>query len=89
MSILVILGVSMLGGLWVPAFLLPTWAREFSLALPTTWALRGFETVTWQGGGFRSALPSIAAVTGFTLALLALAALRLKLAERSLRQGKT
>ncbi len=88
-SILVILGVSMLGGLWVPAFLLPTWAREFSLALPTTWALRGFETVTWQGGGFRSALPSIAAVTGFTLALLALAALRLKLAERSLRQGKT
>ncbi len=87
-SILVILGVSMLGGLWVPAFLLPAWAREFSLALPTTWALRGFETVTWQGGGFRAALPSVAAVTGFALALLAVAALRLKFAERSLRQGK-
>ncbi len=87
-SILAILGVSMLGGLWVPAFLLPEWARSVSLALPTTWALRGFETVTWQGGGLRAALPSVVAVAGFAVALLAVAALRLTLAERGLRQGK-
>ncbi|HEY1190956.1 MAG TPA: ABC transporter permease [Gemmata sp.] len=87
-SILVILGVSMLGGLWVPAFLLPAWARDLSLALPTTWALRGFETVTWQGGGFWAALPSAAAVAGFAVALLAVAALKLKRAERGVRQGK-
>ncbi len=87
-SILVILGVSMLGGLWVPGFLLPAWARDVSLSLPTTWALRGFETVTWQGGGLRAALPSIAVVTGFTLLLLLVAALRLKFTERSLRPGQ-
>lgn len=87
-SILVILGVSMLGGLWVPAFLLPAWARELSLALPTTWALRGFETVTWQGGGFWAALPSAGAVAGFAAALLAAAAVRLALAERALRRGR-
>jgi ABC-2 type transport system permease protein len=87
-SILVILGVSMLGGLWVPAFLLPEWVRDVSCALPTTWAMRGLETVTWQGGGFFSAVPSVAAVAGFALLLLAVAAVRLKLAERSLRQGK-
>lgn len=86
-SILVILGVSMLGGLWVPAFLLPSWARELSLALPTTWALKGFETVTWQGGGFRAALPSAAAVAGFAVAMLAVAAVKLKLAEQGLRKG--
>lgn len=87
-SILVILGVSMLGGLWVPSFLLPGWARDLSLALPTTWALKGFETVTWQGGGFWAALPSAAAVAGFALALLGVAALKLKWAERDLRQGR-
>jgi ABC-2 type transport system permease protein len=87
-SILLILGVSMLGGLWVPAFLLPEWARSVSLALPTTWAMRGLETVTWQRGGFFAALPSVAAVASFALALLGLAAVRLKLAERAVRQGK-
>lgn len=87
-SILAILGVSMLGGLWVPSFLLPEWARSVSLALPTTWALRGFEAVTWQGGGLRAALPSAAAVAGFTLALLAVAALRLARGERALRRGR-
>src|SRR4051812_7822987 len=30
-SIVVILGVSLLGGLWVPAFLLPAWVRDASL----------------------------------------------------------
>ncbi|MBP3959679.1 ABC transporter permease [Gemmata sp. G18] len=87
-SILVILGVSMLGGLWVPAFLLPGWARDVSLALPTTWALRGFETATWQAGSFWAVLPSIVAVAGFALALLTMAAVRLKFAELRLRQGK-
>src|SRR4029453_9236066 len=65
-SILLILAVSMLGGLWVPAFLLPSWARDVSLALPTTWAMRGLETVTWHGGGLWAALPSAAAVAGFS-----------------------
>ncbi len=88
-SVLLILGVSMLGGLWVPAFLLPAWVRDVSLALPTTWAMRGLETVTWQCGGFLAALPSIAAVAGFALALLTVAAVRLKRAERNVRQGQS
>ncbi|AWM36590.1 ABC-2 family transporter protein [Gemmata obscuriglobus] len=88
-SILVILGASMLGGLWVPSFLLPGWARDLSLALPTTWALKGFEAVTWQGGGFWAAAPSAAAVAGFALVLLGAAALKLTLAERGLRRGRT
>jgi hypothetical protein len=50
--------------------------------------MRGLEAVTWQRGGLLSALPSAAAVTGFALALLALAALRLRTVERAARQGK-
>jgi linearmycin/streptolysin S transport system permease protein len=86
-SILLILAVSMLGGLWVPAFLLPSWARDVSLALPTTWAMRGLETVTWQSGGLLAALPSAAAVAAFALMLLVVASVRLKFAERAVRAG--
>jgi ABC-2 type transport system permease protein len=87
-SILFILAVSLLGGLWVPAFLLPSWVRDVSVLLPTTWAMRGLETVTWRRGDFFAALPSVAAVTGFAFVLLMIASLRLKFAERRLRQGK-
>ncbi|QDU18805.1 ABC transporter permease [Urbifossiella limnaea] len=86
-SILVILGVSMLGGLWVPAFLLPEWVRDAALALPTTWAMRGLDRVTWQGRGLAEALPYVAAVTAFASAFLALAAWRLTADERRRAAG--
>ena len=81
-SIVVILGVSMLGGLWLPAFLLPEWVRDAALALPTTWAMRGLDRVTWQGRGLADALPYVAAVAAFAAAFFALAAWRLTAAER-------
>jgi ABC-2 type transport system permease protein len=87
-SILLILAVSLLGGLWVPSFALPAWVRDVSLALPTTWAMRGLEAVTWQRGGLLAALPSAAAVTTFALVLLGVAALRLRMTERAVRQGR-
>jgi ABC-2 type transport system permease protein len=87
-SILAILAVSLLGGLWVPAFALPAWVRDVSLVLPTTWAVRGLEAVTWQRGGLLASLPSAAAVATFALVLLAVASLRLRTVERAVRQGK-
>ena len=86
-SILVILGVSMLGGLWLPAFVLPGWARDAALALPTTWAMRGLDGVTWQGRGFVDALPSVSAVAGFTAVFLAVAVARLVSSEARRRRG--
>lgn len=77
-SILVILGVSMVGGLWLPAFLLPGWVRDVALSLPTSWAMRGLDGVTWQGGGFVTAMTSAAAVAGFAGVFLALAVVRLR-----------
>jgi ABC-2 type transport system permease protein len=85
--ILVILGVSMLGGLWLPAFLLPGWVRDVSLALPTTWAMRGLDAVTWQGRGLAAAAPAVAAVAGFAAAFLAVAVARLAAGERRARRG--
>ncbi len=86
-SILVILGVSMLGGLWVPAFLLPEWVRDAALALPTTWAMRGLDRVTWQGRGLLDALPYVGAVAAFAAAFLVLAVWRLTADERRRAAG--
>ncbi len=86
-SILVILGISMIGGLWLPAFLLPGWLRDMALSLPTTWAMRGLDGVTWQGHGFIAALPSVLAISGFALIFLGIALVRLTQMERRLRRG--
>lgn len=72
-AILVILTLSLLGGLWLPAFLLPGWAQKLALALPTTWASAGLEGVTWQGMGLQSALACAGMVLAFSVVFLALA----------------
>ncbi len=80
-SILVILTLSLLGGLWLPAFLLPTWAQRLSLALPTTWAARGLEGVTWQGMPLGDAWHCALILCGFSFCFLAVAWWRLKRSE--------
>ena len=72
-AILAILILSMLGGLWLPSFLLPEWVRRAALALPTTWAARGFEGVSWQGMGFLAAARCAGVMAGFSALFLAVA----------------
>lgn len=85
--ILVILGVSMIGGLWLPAFILPGWARDLALSLPTTWAMRGLDGVTWQGRDFLAVLPNVSMVAAFTAVFLAVAVARLVSSEARRRRG--
>ena len=85
--ILAILGVSMLGGLWLPSFVLPGWARDLALALPTTWAMRGLDGVTWQGRGLVEVLPNVGVVLGFTAAFLMVAVARFVTSEARRRRG--
>jgi ABC-2 type transport system permease protein len=81
-AILVILTLSLLGGLWLPSFLLPAWVQKLAMALPTTWAARGLEGVTWQGMGLASAWPCAVALLGFSVAFLVVAWWRLSRSER-------
>jgi len=80
-SILVILSLSLLGGLWLPAFLLPGWARTFALALPTTWAARGLEGVVWQGMEWSQAAHCAGILALFGLGFLVFAWWRLVRAD--------
>jgi ABC-2 type transport system permease protein len=86
--ILLILGVSMLGGLWLPSFVLPGWARDLSLSLPTTWAMRGLDGVTWQGRDLFGSLPSVSVVAAFTAVFLAVAVAKLVSSEARRRRGQ-
>lgn len=86
-SIVVILGVSMVGGLWLPEFLLPGWVRDTALSLPTAWAMRGLGGVTWEGLGLAAVLPHVVAVAAFAAAFLAIAVVKLKRDERRIRRG--
>jgi ABC-2 type transport system permease protein len=86
-AVLVILTLSLLGGLWLPGFLLPAWARRLALALPTTWAARGLEGVTWQGMAFTDAWPCALALAGFSLAFLVVAWRRLAQSEVVANRG--
>lgn len=85
--IVVILAVSMLGGLWLPAFLLPRWVQECSVALPTSWAMRGLDGVTWQGQGLAAMYPCLIAVTCFATLLLVVAIFQFHWSESRCRRG--
>jgi ABC-2 type transport system permease protein len=73
LAVLAILTLSLLGGLWLPSFLLPGWVQRAALALPSTWAARGLEGVTWQCMGTGPALRCAAAVFGFSALFLLVA----------------
>lgn len=61
----------MLGGAWVPSFMFPAWVQNVAMAVPTKWAIDGFDAMTWRGQGMDAALTSI----GVQLAFAALFAL--------------
>ena len=86
-SILVVLGVAMVGGLWLPAFLLPGWLRDAALALPTTWAMRGLDAATWQGRGLADVLPAAGVVAASAAVCLLAAAGWISRTEARRRRG--
>jgi ABC-2 type transport system permease protein len=57
----------MLGGGWVPAFVFPQWLQTLTLVVPVRWAVDGLDAMSWRGLAFDAALPSIAALLGFSL----------------------
>jgi len=77
LSILAILVLSLLGGLWIPSYFLPEWVQTLALATPTAWASRGLSGATWQGQTWQQVLPSAAVVIGFSAVFLLVAWWRL------------
>jgi len=78
LSILVILIMLMLGGAWIPTFLLPGWVQNVSMLTPVKWAVDGIDTMTWRGGTFAQSLPFAGVLLLFALVLSLIAGKRFR-----------
>lgn len=80
LAVLVVLTMTMLGGAWFPSFLMPKWVQVVGDFMPVKHAVDGFDAMTWRAEGLQAALPSCAALIGFSVLFL-LVALRRYTAE--------
>jgi ABC-2 type transport system permease protein len=71
----------MVGGAWVPSFMFPAWLQQASLAMPTRWAVEGFDAITWRGMDLNAVLPAMGAQLGFALLFAVLAVWRFRKME--------
>jgi len=87
LCILTILSLAMLGGLWLPGFLMPAWTQTVAQGLPTTWAMRAMEGLTWQRAADAEVARQLIVVSAFVVGLLALSSWRLVRMEGRERRG--
>ena len=73
LAIFATLVMVMLGGAWVPSFIFAPWLQTASLAVPTRWAVDGFDAMTWRGLGAAEALAPIGVMLAFAAAFAAIA----------------
>lgn len=81
LAIFATLVMVMLGGAWVPSFIFPAWLQTASLAVPTRWAVDGFDAMTWRGMGLDAALAPIGVMLAFAAAFAAIAIWRFEWEE--------
>ncbi|MBS1723135.1 MAG: ABC transporter permease [Armatimonadetes bacterium] len=83
LSVFVVLMLSMLGGAWLPTFLMPQWMQSATLAVPSRWAIDGLDAALWRGSDLVGVLPSLAGTLGFAVLFFLVANARLKATDRS------
>lgn len=64
-ALLGVLVMVMLGGCWIPSFLFPDWLQSLTPAIPTRWAIDGFDGVFTRGYSLAETLPALAALSAF------------------------
>jgi ABC-2 type transport system permease protein len=67
-----------LGGMMVPAFVMPGAMQRLALCTPHSWALAGYHDVMLRGAGLGAVMPSVLALLGFAAAFFIVAALRFR-----------
>jgi ABC-2 type transport system permease protein len=79
------MGLSALGGAYVPSALLPAWARAIAPITPTYWAVRGFRVAFLPSYALTGALASAGVLAGLALVFGVAAASRMRAEVRSSR----
>ena len=83
MAIFATLIMVMLGGAWVPSFMFPPWVQSAAMAVPTKWAIDGFDAMTWRGQGMDAAFTSMGVQLAFAAVFGLLALWKFKREERA------
>ncbi|NOZ49073.1 MAG: ABC-2 transporter permease [Chloroflexi bacterium] len=66
-STLLVLTLAALGGILVPAFVMPDFMQKLALITPHAWALDGYQDIIVRGLGLQAVLPNVAVLTGFAV----------------------
>jgi ABC-2 type transport system permease protein len=76
-------GISwLLGGVYYPVSILPSWLKPFSYFLPITYSLEGMRLALIKGASFYNLLPSIFSLLLFTAILMPVSIYSFKYAIR-------
>ena len=78
---LAVLMMVMLGGAWVPTFIVPAWLQQVTLIVPVRWAVDGLDAMTWRGIGLSGALMPMLVLIAFAGAFWTIAATRFRWTE--------
>jgi len=65
LSVLLSITLAALGGMMVPAFIMPGFMKTLSLFTPHAWALAGYHDVIIRGLGLREVIPETGVLLGF------------------------
>lgn len=85
----VLLASSLLGGVYYPTHVMPSWLPNLSAIIPLTYGLRALRMTLLEGIPFRDVIPDVATLIGFVLLLTALSLFALTEALHYARRSGT
>lgn len=79
----------MLGGVYYPTRVIPSWIQDISGLIPLTYGLRALRQILLEGASLGAVLPDLSILAGFVVVLLACGTLALSMALRYARRAGT
>ena len=84
---IILAGTTLLGGVYYPTHVIPSWIQELSTVVPMTYGLRAARRMVLDGAAFDAVLPDVVALAGFALLSLAVGAAAFDIALRHARRA--
>jgi ABC-2 type transport system permease protein len=85
----VLFASTLLGGIYYPTRVIPSWLQDLSGLIPLTYGLRALRLLLLEGASFSAVLPELSILLGFVVVLLSCGALALTMALRQARRSGT
>ena len=79
----------LLGGVYYPTHVIPSWLQDLSALLPLTYGLRALRAVVLEGGPISASASDLAVLSGFAVLLCATSGYAFTLAVRHAKNSGT